>query len=72
MTPIKLTADSQVVRIPGVDAVRVNIDHAHFVLGTVFGDDRHGGPADIAGADALDITQSDNPCWRNRPNLMIK
>lgn len=52
MTPIKVTADNQVVRIPGGDAVRVDIDDTHFVLGAVFGDDHHGGPADIAGADA--------------------
>ena len=47
--------DRQVVRIPAPDALFVDVDHRHLVVGALGGDDRHGRAAHVAGADAQDV-----------------
>ncbi len=44
--------DGQFIRVPGRDAVCVEVHHINADVGALGGDHRHGGSADIAGADA--------------------
>ena len=47
---------AQIVVIPGGDALGIEIHHRHLNLGTAISDNRHRGPAHIAGADTTDRT----------------
>ena len=48
--------DGQVVGVPGVDAGLVDVHHHDLTVRVLLGDDGHGRPADVPGADASNVT----------------